>query len=231
MRTFTKDSKMYELVHNNYHLLPVMNRFGITLGFKDKKVETVCNEKGIDINFFLIIVNTFHSDTFFPEDELKTFSPLLIIDYLVKTHKYYVEYVLPKLENLLDRMIDSSPENSNELFLIESFYKKYRDELVQHFRDEEEKTFPYASEIYLNKNSSFDYTIHTYEKEHDNVEEKLNDLKNLIIRHVKPVYDSNLCNEFLITLLRFERDIHNHSRIEDKILVPQIEEIEKGLHA
>lgn len=222
---------MYELVHNNYHLLPVMNRFGITLGFKDKTVEVVCEEKQIDVHFFLSIVNTFHNIDFFPEEELKSYSPLLLINYLKKTHEYYKNYVLPKLERLLHQMIESSTANKKELFLIEQFYKSYRDELLKHFRDEEEKTFPYSVELYKSRNLKSGYTIHTYEKEHSNVEEKVTDLKNLIIRHVQPVYDNNLCNEFLITLLRFERDIQNHSRIEDKILVPLVEAIEKELNA
>jgi regulator of cell morphogenesis and NO signaling len=61
------------------------------------------------------------------------------------------------------------------------------------------------------------------------VDAKLNDLKNLVIKFLVADYDDNLCNDFLITLLRFERDLIDHARIEDKILVPIVSRIENTL--
>jgi regulator of cell morphogenesis and NO signaling len=61
------------------------------------------------------------------------------------------------------------------------------------------------------------------------VEIKLNDLKNLIIKYIEPSYNDNDCNEFLIMLFRFEQDIKDHDRIEEKILFPQVIRIEKEL--
>jgi regulator of cell morphogenesis and NO signaling len=60
------------------------------------------------------------------------------------------------------------------------------------------------------------------------VEEKLNDLKNLIIKYIPPEYDENVCNEFLLTLALFEKDLEDHARIENKILTPLVLEIEKN---
>jgi regulator of cell morphogenesis and NO signaling len=61
------------------------------------------------------------------------------------------------------------------------------------------------------------------------VDEKLNDLKNLIIKYISPDYDENICNDFLITLSLFEKDLEDHARIEDKIMMPMTIEIEKKL--
>ena len=63
-----------------------------------------------------------------------------------------------------------------------------------------------------------------------NVDIKLNDLKNLIIKYIEPVYNENVCNEFLIAMSDFEKDIKDHARIEDKILVPMVISIEKELN-
>ncbi len=100
MEIFLKKDKMATLVRSNYQLLPVINRFGIKLGFKDKNVEEICLEKEINPDFFLAIINTFNNKDYFPEANLSSFSPLLIVDYLQKTHRYYIDYFLPKIENL-----------------------------------------------------------------------------------------------------------------------------------
>jgi regulator of cell morphogenesis and NO signaling len=227
MQKFTKQNKIIDLVETNYHLLPVINRFGISLGNKDKNLEKICSEQNINVDFLLVILNTFHNEDYFPETELKSFSPLLIIEYLRKTHQHYIEYILPKLENLLKQLIQSNPTEIHELEIIEQFYLKYKDELLLHIKDEELEVFPYITKIVNQNKSAAKYKIHDFEKEHSNVDDKLSDLKNFIVKYIKPVYDNNICNEFLITLFRFEKDIKDHARIEDKILIPQVVELEK----
>lgn len=230
MDRFTKQNKIIDLVEANYHLLPVVNRFGINLGNKNKNLEQICLAQNINVDFFLVIVNTFHNNEYFPETELKSFSTSLIINYLKKTHQHYIEYVLPKLESLLKQIIESNKTEIHQLDILEQFYHKYKDELLLHIKEEEELVFPYIESLVENKIAKTKYNIHTFEKEHSNVDEKLNDLKNLIIKYIEPVYDNNTCNEFLITLYRFEKDIKNHARIEDIILVPQVLELEKHLN-
>ncbi len=227
MDRFTKHNKITDLVEANYHLLPVINRVGITLGNKDKSLEKICSALNIDVDFLLAIVNTFHNEEYFPEAELRSFSPLLIINYLKKTHQHYVDFVLPKLELLLKQLIDSNSTDIHQLDIIEQFYLKYKEELLIHVNEEEVHVFPYIINLVNNNKVNTDYNIHSFEKEHSNVEVKLNDLKNLIVKYIEPVYDNNICNDFLITLFRFEKDINDHARIEDKILMPQVVELEK----
>ncbi len=228
MDRFTKNDRIIDLVNANYHLLPVINRFGINLGNKDKNIYKICTEKKIDVDFFLVIINTFHNEAYFPEVELKGFSPILIIKYLKKTHQYYLNYVLPKLENLLYQLINSNKTSIHQLEIIEQFYLKYKEELLLHIKEEEDIVFPYIINVIKKELISMEYNIRTFEKEHTNVDIKLNDLKNLIVKYIEPVYDNNICNEFLISLFRFEKDIKDHARIEDKILIPQVIELEKG---
>ena len=230
MVMFTKQNKIIDLVEANYHLLPVINRFGINLGNKDKSLEKICIAQNIHPDFLLLIINIFHDDEYFPETELKSFSPLLIIEYLEKTHQYYIDYIIPKLESLLLQLIESNKTEIHQLEIIEQFWLKYKEELLLHLNDEEQVVFPYIVFLVKNNRKNAQYKIRTFEKEHSNVDIKLNDLKNLIVKYIKPVYDNNICNEFLITLFRFEKDIKDHTRIEDKILIPQVIELEKQLN-
>ena len=235
MELFNTTTKMTDLVHSNYLLLPVLNRFEIALGFQDKSVADVCKEKDIDKDFFLAIVNTFHQHEYFPEDELKAFSSNLIVDYLRKSHLDFIKDSLPNIESLLMNLVDKS--KSDDLRIILSFYHKYKEELLEHIKDEEDNAFPYVLELQeafdqgikpLPSNLA-DYSIQNYEKEHSNVDEKLFDLKNIIIKYLEPKYDSKSCNEFLFKLFQFEQDLTDHARIEDKILVPKVMKMEKEL--
>ena len=48
---------MIDLISDNYSLLQVMSRFGLSLGFGDKTVKEVCELNGVDCRTFLIVVN------------------------------------------------------------------------------------------------------------------------------------------------------------------------------
>jgi regulator of cell morphogenesis and NO signaling len=227
MNRFTEKNKVFDLVETNHHLLPVINRFGINLGNKDKSLATICEEKDINVDFVLLIINTFNDESYFPTKELKALSPLVIIDYLRKTHAHYKAYILPKLQSLLHQLIESDNTDSKQLRIIEQFYEKYKGEVLLHLKEEEQLVFPYIVSLVEGKSPKADYSIHSFEKEHTDVDIKLNDLKNLIIKYIEPVYDNNLCNDFLTTLYDFEKDLNNHARIEDAILIPLVLDIEK----
>ena len=235
MELFNPTTKMASLVHKNYLLLPVLNRFDISLGFQDKTVTEVCDELDIDIHFFLAIVNTFHNHEYFPEDELQSFSSNLIVDYLRKSHQDFIKVSLPGIEQSLQKLARGS--KSKDLKIIQSFYNTYKTELLDHIQDEEENAFPYVLEL----QNAYDleinplpekianYSIQSFEKEHTNVDEKLFDLKNIIIKFLEPNYSNIDCNEFLFKLFQFEQDLTDHARIEDNILVPKVMKIEASL--
>lgn len=226
MDLFKSDDKLFRLVNANCNLLPVINRFGIRPGFKDKTVAEACEEKNINKDFFLALINTYNNPDYFPEEELKRFSPLLIVDYLKKTHEYYITYFLPKIEMLLEKLVSAN----TDFKMIGSFYEKYKNELLLHIKDEEENVFPHIINFIQNhKKSNIKDTPLSFEKEHSNAEMKLSDLKNLLIRYLEPAYDNNDFNEFVSMLYRFEKDIIDHARIEDHILVPQIRELKKRI--
>jgi len=227
MKEFTKTDKMVFLIQENHHLLPVIHRFGIRLGFRNKTVEEVCNEFSIETSFFIAIVNTFHNKSFFPEKKLLSFSPLLIIDYLRKTHRYYISYSLPQIEQLMHELQLSATEQNKEMKMIEEFYLKYKTKLLLHIQDEEENVFPFVEELVKNPDVAKSKNLKpNFEEEHEHVDIELSDFKNLILKYIPPVYNELVCNKLLDEIYRFEKDIHDHSRIEDAILIPQVQQLQ-----
>ena len=109
--------------------------------------------------------------------------------------------------------------------------------LKKHIDREETLVYPYVIKLSSSlKTASIsdsvismikEYSITLYEEEHDDVEEKLNDLKNIIIKYLPTVKDQK--NRFLLLkeLSALENDLADHARIEDLILLPKVEILEK----
>ncbi len=228
MQEFTGNDKMLQLVQANPNLLPVIHRFGIRLGFGNRSVADVCAAFQVNTAFFLAIVNTFHNKHYFPEEQLLSFSPLLIVDYLKKTHAYYIGFSLPQIEDLIHRLLESTPEQNNEMKMIETFYLAYKRKLLEHIDEEEQQVFPFVGKLVQSPetlgNRAFDFN---FEKEHEHVDLELDDLKNIILKYMVPEYDELICNKLMEEIYRFEKDIRDHSRMEDAILIPQVKQLLK----
>ena len=63
--------------------------------------------------------------------------------------------------------------------------------------------------------------------ENDTLEEKLRDIKNLIIIHLSGEYDENLCYAVLVSICNLEKDINQHNRIRNRILFPLVNALNK----
>ena len=240
MTLITTKTKLADAICSNYLLIPLINRFGIRLGFGEKDVETICNEHGIDAGFFTAILNTFTFESYFSESKLKSFPIAQWVDYLRRTHIYYREVQLPIIENHLSLLIKSiADESSKNLKLIGKFFSDYKQELLAHLAREDEETFPYVERLLTLKDTpdakkvyekwSKEYSIEVFEREHDNVDEKLFDLKNILIKYFLGNYDQSLCNTVIFELSRLENDLKDHTRLENKILIPMVEELEQTI--
>lgn len=227
MRLFTKDNKIISIARKDCHILPVLNRFDIQPGFHDYTIEEMCTQKNINVHFFLAIINTYVYPHYFPQKELISFSPDLIINYLLKTHKYYTEYVIPALDTSFKALLESTSKNS-DIHLLKTFYENFKTEFLAHNQSEEDYLFPYIRKL-VSESSIADGRLEhqTFETEHEQIEDKLHDLKNLLLKYIQTDYNTNLYNEFMCKLYILEKDANDHSRIEDAILLPIAREIEK----
>lgn len=239
MMNITSDMKMADVIHFNYSLLPVITRFGIELGFGDKTVEEVCRDHEVNLDFFIEITNSFVDDEYIPQKDLNTFSVQLIVDYLEKTHDYYLSEKIPELEKMINEMVIKSDVDAKKSELVKNFFEEYRNELKNHIEREELKVQPYVLEVEkafekgeLDENLKqkiHQYSINDFANEHDNVEEKLFDLKNIIIKYLPPCPDKALCNRLLMELYRLEKDLNAHAELEDKVLIPKVSIMEETL--
>lgn len=231
-----KDMKLADVIHHDFSLIPVTNRFGIHLGFGDGTIEEICEGKGVNTEFFLTIVNTYHDPQYFPKKHLQSFHSDTLIKYLQKAHEFYLEQKIPEIKTLINKLTEESDKDKDTYKLALNFFNEYQEELSGHIDREEKVVYPYvyelekaiekgrASQEFINWMET--YSIMDYEDEHDNVEEKLFDLKNLIIKYLPAPKNEATSYKILQELFELEKDLREHARIEDMILVPKVEAME-----
>jgi regulator of cell morphogenesis and NO signaling len=232
-----KDMKLADVLHHDHNLIPVISRFGIKLGFGENTIEEICAAQQLDTDFLLTILNTFHDPRYFANRHLKSFPVRLLISYLKETHKNYLNERLPYIALLINQLILEASDHKAAYQLLLDFFVEYKKELTRHIEREEKVVYPYVLQLETAINAGIapvellhqatTYSITDYEAEHENVEEKLFDLKNIILKYLPPTTDQNLCFTILHELFILEKDLNEHARIEDTILVPKVEEMER----
>jgi regulator of cell morphogenesis and NO signaling len=235
----TADMKLADAIHYNHLLLPVINRLGVQLGFGDKSIQQICEEKAIDPDFFLMIINAFLDHDINKTLKIKSVSIHKVVEYLKATHQYYLERMIPEVENRINALIQHSMIDQKQFLLVKNFFEEYKNELYVHVKLEEQSIYPYVIAVFdalesghvdesLRKKMQTE-PIDSYAEEHSDIESKLFDLKNILIKYLPESGDSYLRNQVLNALFKLENDLNDHSRMENMVLVPRIAEIEKQL--
>lgn len=205
-------TKLSDVISNAPSIIPVINRFGITLGIGDNTIQSVCKKHNLDTDFFLCIINTYINDEYFPEKILKSFCATTIVSYLEKTYQYYLHFQLPNIERHFSMLITRSGENNN-LNLMKSFFNELKEELTTRINDDITHWFTNIKNQNLSNNKMS-------AKNMSSILDKLNDLKNMFIIHLNGSYDLNLCYGTIAAIISLEKDIKQNDRIRNRILLP-----------
>ena len=225
--TYNSRMKMADLLASDIRLLSILQRLEIKLGFGEATVADVCARHNISTELFLLICNIYSFRDYEPQIETLTDEDIRSITmYLRASHRYYRTICFPALHDNIHRMVKELDEISRRL--IDKFYDDYDSEVNNHFQYEEEVVFPYIEKLLNNSgNSESEYRISLFGNSHGNVNEKLNDLSNIIIKYLNGEYASQLRFEILAEINSIGNDLLKHSDIENKLLVPLVEKIEK----
>lgn len=219
--------KMSDLICDNYSLLMVMSRFGLSLGFGDRTVKDVCQAQGVDYKTFLAVANFISEEQYgycTPEED---FSVAALMDYLKRAHTYFLDFNLPAIRRKLIEAIDCSEANG-VAFAILKYFDEYAREVRRHMEYENEAVFTYVDEL-LEGRPSATYNIGTFASKHNQIDRKLTELKNIIIKYYPEKENNNLLNAVLFDIFNCEQDLASHCMVEDYLFVPAVAQIERRL--
>lgn len=227
---FSQDQKMSDLIHDNYKLLQVLRRFNIKLGFENKTIKEVCGEYGVSLSLFLLICNVYTYNNYFPKIyEEFTFDLEDLTDYLINSHKYYIDEQIPLIKQQLSQLANCYDKREGDI--LKRFFDDYSAEVKHHLSYEEDTVFPYIRSLKEGVLGGGKFTILQFEENHSNIEDKLHDLKNIIIKYLPDQCHSDLRKDILYNLFWLEEDLNKHALFENKILVPYVQSIEKRCRA
>lgn len=220
MALVTPDTKLCEVIVDEPSVVPVINRFDIVLGVGDRTIKTICKEKGIDTSFFITILNAFIHESFFLENVTGAFNAGDVVDYLRKTNNSYLRNQLPNIERHFAALISRSDSNNN-LPLLFNFYREVKTEIERRI-DSDNQWFD-AIISAEQSNSEVSVAGNAVQAESDSIEDKLSDLINMFVIHLRGDYDRNLCHAVLFAVISLEKDIRQNNRIRNRVLRPLVD--------
>lgn len=218
---------MSKLIEANPSLLLMLQHFDIDFRVDELTVEQICEKYSIGLNLFLSVANLYNGVRPQQEIELSKTDLQQIIDFLRNSHIYYRKYKYPEISSYIHQLQEESC--SKELLLVEKFFNKYFEEVLEHLDYEDNVAFPYFISL-INKETITDseYSAQEYNEHHTDIELKLADLKKLLLKHIKIKDSLNLRRQLLFALFELEFDLYIHSLIEDTILIPAGYKIENS---
>lgn len=224
-KTYQETDKMINLIRDNYDLLQSLGSFGISLGFGDKTVREVCEQEHVDTYTFLTVVN-FTINGYRGADESDRISIPTLMKHLRASHEYYLDFQLPSIRRQLEEALDA---NDNLARLILKLYDEYAHSVRNHMQYEEKAVFPYVEQL-MQGQSSDKYDIQTFSRHHGQINQKLRELKSIIIKYLpSDSLHNNQLTATLYNLYNCERWLALHAEVEDQVFIPAIRRQERKL--
>ena len=98
----------------------------------------------------------------------------------------------------------------------------------RHMEYENEAVFTYVEKLLEGKLAE-NYDIATFASKHNQIESKLTELKNIIIKYCPAKANENLLNAALFDIYACEAGLESHCKVEDYIFVPAILKLERRI--
>ena len=221
LKAYTGTDRLRDLIDENSDLMMVAARFGISLGFGDKTVKEVCDEDGVDERTFIAVCNLIDSRPYTIDVSLTS-----LMRYLRTAHSYFLEFLLPSIRRKLLLAISGLPIDDVMLQLLK-FFDDYCAEVRRHMEHENDSIFSYVDRL-LKGDVSDEFRIADYSVGHTSMTEKLDELKEIFIRHYH-VMNNLLLVSALNDIIDCNSDLCSHCEIEDRMFMPAVERLEKDM--
>lgn len=187
---------------------------------------------GIQPEFLMALLTVFEDQHAFNPANFKSFALSEIVDYIRKTHSYYMDKKLPEIEQSIHLLGKAYPETHPLLLLLTAFYADYTRHLIKHIEMEERELLPYIVELEKtskNKNEMVNrpsISIRSFIDQHHDTEKDLEDVRKAILHYTPPADQQTTYRILLSQLQVLELDLAVHALIEDEVLLPRALQLE-----
>ncbi|MBP3822919.1 MAG: response regulator transcription factor [Bacteroidaceae bacterium] len=226
---------MSDLIHDDYRLLQVISRFGVSLGFGDQSVDAACKASGVDTMTFLTVVNFIQSEGRLPVSELaRQVSVAELMRYLRRSHTYFVDFRLPAIRRKLIEAINCSAKNQLA-FLILKFYDEYAAAVQRHMDYENEHIHSYVQQLLdghlPQRGSTYRALAAKHHDNHSSISHSSHELKSIIIKYYPSDSDTQRLADTLMDIYIMEEDLFSHCHLEDTLFAEAVHLLELEVSA
>jgi regulator of cell morphogenesis and NO signaling len=161
-----------------------------------------------------------------------------LVEHIVNTHHVYVKQELPRLQQLLRKVVSVHGAAHPELGSIQQVFQEMSAELSSHMMKEEHILFPYivALENAVSNGrpkprpafGTVSNPVHMMELEHDSAGTALKEIKTLSSNYEPPEGACFSYRTLYTALKEFESDLHQHIHLENNMLFPRAIAMESG---
>lgn len=190
----------------------------------------------IDQQFIYALLQTFEDEKTFSEKEYERFSLEIIIDYIRRTHSYYLSKKLLEIEQSIHILLKDYSDNHPLLPILSKFFYEYTADLTSHIRAEEKYLLPYIKRLLefekegANAEKYFTatkgYSLQTFIDSHQDTEKDLSNVRDAILEYQPPITNQTPYRILITQLQAFEKDLFIHALIEDRVLIPRALQLE-----
>lgn len=223
--------KVHVLVEENPYLLLMLQHFTMDFTVGDATVEQLCKKYNFPENLFLLIANLYngHKMDYAPKHDTVREDLKQLLLFLANSHTYYRNESYPLINSYILQLQKDNP-HKKEIKVLETFFETYFQEVIEHLDYEDKTAFPYFRSFIFNGNQGgkTPYRSTDYLKHHTDIELKLNDLKNLLLKHIPLENQFPLRRKLFFALFELEFDLKIHSIIEEHILIPAFATLENS---
>lgn len=224
------ETKLATAIENNPSLLFMLEYFNISSPIKHKTIKGICDENNIN-HCLMVVIGNLYNKAGNPPDitHISTKDIPSIISFLKNTHLHYKSEKYPEIENLIKILKETTAPV--EIDQIQTFFKEYFNEVIEHLNYEDNYVFPYICNLLQNdieENNTFSSSV--YRNHHTDIETKLSDLKTLLLQHIWFEKGLSIRRKILLKLFELQQDLTVHSQIEEQILLPIVENLENEYH-
>lgn len=220
---------MSELILENSSLLLMLEHFDLDIVVQDKDVEQICKENNIGTHVLIAIANLYNGFNPSGKEGFNKNDVNIIIRFLENSHYYFLNERIPEILGYINKLY--AENSTKEIRLVENFFDEYSHEVEEHFKYEDEIAFPYFIDLVSDTKSPDSkkngFSAAEYLDHHTDIETKLADLKELLLKHISLKDNIPLRRKLLMNLFELENNLTIHSLIEELILIPLIKKIEK----
>jgi regulator of cell morphogenesis and NO signaling len=158
-----------------------------------------------------------------------------LIGHIVTTHHRYLRRELPRLHELMTKVVSAHGTNHPEVHDLAATLAAITADLLPHLVKEERVLFPLVIEL-LGAVEPTDFhcgsvlnPVTVMEREHDDVGELLSTMRRQTDAYTPPADACPTWRALLAGLEELETDVHLHVHLENNVLFPKILELEADL--